>query len=167
MAEQQYQDPILKKYVDTITAATKQFKRVYYGDPIRIGTSELPALIIAKVDSRVSNLTNQEDRHELRISLTVVTDIRNTISDDKEMVRGVNSLYDIMEGRQEGTYLLKPSSLLYIIRHNVELDVGNNLRTDLNTMSRVDYGMTIDKRMESSWSIEGMLELTAHFTQNR
>lgn len=167
MAQEQYQDPVLKKYVETIESATKVFKRVYYGDPVRIGVSELPALIIAKVDTRVSNKSNIEDMHEMAISLTVVTDVRDSVSDDKDMVRGVNSLYDIMEGRDADTYELKTSSLLYIIRHNVEIDPGKNLRTDLNTISRIDYGMTMDKRKESSWSIEGMLQITANFTQPR
>lgn len=167
MSEIQYQDPILRKYADLILANTNAFKRVYFGDPIRIGASELPALILAKVDSNVGNLSNAEDLHEVRISLTVVTDVRDTISDDKTMVSGVNALYNLMEGRQEGTYQLKPTSLLYILRHNVEVDVANNLRTDLSGRTRVDYGMTMDKRAPSSWSIEGTVEITATFSQVR
>lgn len=167
MAENQYVDPILKKYAQLIEGYTKAFKRIYFGDPIRIGASELPALILAKVDTRVRNHSNVEDLHEVRISMTIVADVRDTISDDKLMVRGVNLLYDLMEGRTEGTYKLKTESLLNIIRHNVELDPGQNLRTDLETITRVDYGLTMDKRKESSWSIEGMVELTAHFIQVR
>jgi len=167
MADDLYQDPILKKYADLINGKTSNFKRIYMGDPIRIGMSELPALILAKVDTSVKNLSNVEDEHSIRISLTVVTDVRETISDDKPMVRGVNQLYDLMEGRQDGTYKLKPESLLGIIRNNVEVDPGNNLRTDLSTSSRINYGMTMDKRKENSWAIEGMLEITAHFIQVR
>ena len=167
MADEIYQDPILKKYADLINGKTKVFKRTYFGDPIRIGMSELPALILAKVDTTVRNLSNVEDEHTIRLSLTVVTDVRETIQDEKPMVRGVNQLYDLMEGRQDGTYTLKPESLLGIIRNNVELDSGKNLRTDLSTASRVNYGMTMDKRKENSWAIEGMLEITAHFIQVR
>lgn len=162
-----YVDPVLKKYADLIQANTKIFKRVYFGDPIRIGVSELPALILAKVDTRVSTMTNVEDRHEIRITLTAITDVRDTISDDKEMVKGVNSLYNLCEGRQDGNYQLKTDSLLYILRHNVELDSGNNLRTDLNTITRVDYGMTINKRQKDAWGIEGMIEFIANFNQIR
>ena len=169
MENQQYIDPILKKYVDTITGITNRFKRIYYGDPIRIGSSECPALIITKVDTNVSNMTNVEDVHSVRIMLTVVADTRDTISDDVTMVRGVNSLYNIIEGREDADYTLKSDSLLYILRHNVELDSGKNLRTDLNTMSHVDYGMTFGKRgqTDTSWSIEGTIEITANFSQVR
>lgn len=166
MPNQPYQDPILKKYGDLIVQYNKEIKRVYFGDPIRVGASELPCLILAKVDTRVANFTNVEDRHSVRISITLVTDVRDSISEDKTMVRGVNSLYDLMEGRN-ADYSLKANSILGIVRHNVELDVGNNLRTDLSSVTSVDYGMTVGKRKESGWSIEGMLELTATFTQVR
>lgn len=148
-------------------ANCKVLKRVYYGDPIRVASSELPVLILSKVDTRVMNLTNVEDEHAIRISITIITDIRDTISEDKTMVAGVNALYNLMEGRTEGTYQLKADSLLYILRHNVELDTANNLRTDLRTMTRIDYGMTMGKRAKEAWSIEGNLELTAHFIQIR
>lgn len=163
--QQEYTDPVMKKYGDLIDAS-QRFKRIYYGDPIRIGSSELPALIIAKIDTKVNKLTNAEDRHDIRLSFTVVTDVRDTISEDKTMVRGVNELYNLMEGRQ-ANFQLKADSLLYMLRHNIVLDDANNLRTDLSSMSSVDYGMTIGKRQEGAWSIEGTLEITATFTQIR
>ena len=143
MSNEIYRDPILKKYADMIQAGTKQYKRIFYGDPIRIGVSELPALVLAKIETRVSNYTSAEDRHDIRISMTVVTDVRATISDDKEMVKGVNSLYNLIEGRSDDDYTLKTDSLLYLLRHNVELDSGKNLRTDLDSMTQVQYGMTM------------------------
>jgi hypothetical protein len=162
-----YIDPIMKKYVDLIQANTSAFKSVYYGDPIRVGVSELPCLIVAKIDTRVSNMTNQEDLHEMRLSFTVVTDIRDTLSEDKHMVAGVNALYNLLEGRLDETYQLNPKSLLGILRHNVEIDPANNLRTDLKTITHVDYGMTMGKRKEGAWAIEGMLQLTGTFSQIR
>lgn len=166
MSNQIYQDPVLKKYGQLIESS-KLFKSIFYGDPIRIGSSELPALIIAKIDTRVGKFTNSEDAHEMRISFTAVTDVRDTIGEDKEMVRGVNSLYNLMEGRQESTYQLKTDSLLYILRHNEVVDSANNLRTDLSSVSKIDYGMTIGKRKDAAWSIEGTLEITSSFTQVR
>ena len=161
-----YKDPIMKKYADLITGINKEIKRVYFGDPVRIGASELPALIISKLDTRVGNLTSAEDGHAVRLSFTIVADVRDTIQDDKEMVRGVNSLYDIMEGREDD-YTLKTNSLLYILRHYAELDVANNLRTDLATMTSIDYGMTMGKRKEGAWSTEGTIEIISNFTQVR
>lgn len=166
MAEIEYKDPIMKKYADLITASTSNFKRIYFGEPVRIAASELPALVITKIDSKIGNHSNAEDLHELRLAFTVVADVRDTISEDKLMVKGANALYNLMEGRADN-YTLNADSLLYILRHNVEIDVGNNLRTDLNTMSRIQYGMAMGKRSENGWSIEGTLEITANFTQIR
>lgn len=163
--QQEYIDPIMKKYGDLIQASNR-FKRIYYGDPVRVATSELPVLIISKIDTRASFLTNAEDIHAVRLSFTVVTDVRDTISEDKTMVRGVNELYNLMEGRQ-ANFQLSTDSLLYILRHNQVVDAANNLRTDLATMSTIDYGMTMGKRQEGAWSIEGTLEVTSTFTQLR
>ena len=167
MPNDQYKDPILRKYADLITSQNKVIKSVFFGDPIRIGASELPAMVIAKIDTRVSNQSNMEDRHDLRISITIVTDVRETVSEDKTMVRGVNALYNLMEGREESNYYLKSDSLLHILRNHVTIDAANNLFTDLDSFTRIDYGMTLGKRGENMWAIEGTLELTATFIQLR
>ena len=157
----------MKKYGELIRASNKEIKQVYYGEPIRIPKSSLPALIVAKVDTTVVHQNNVEDLHHIRLAITIVTDIRDTISEDKTMVAGVNALYNLMEGRNESDYTLKADSVLYILRHNVEVDSARNLRTDLDSMTRVEYGMTMGKRAENEWSIEGMLEITSHFIQLR
>lgn len=157
----------MKKYGELIRAGNKEIKGVYYGEPIRIPKSSLPALIVAKVDTTVVHQNNVEDLHHIRLAITIVTDIRDTISEDKTMVAGVNALYNLMEGRNESDYTLKADSVLYILRHNVEVDSARNLRTDLDSMTRVEYGMTMGKRAENEWSIEGMLEITSHFIQLR
>lgn len=161
-----YKDPIIQKYISLIQSKTGKFKRFYFGDPIRVGASELPALIFSKINTQVSNLSNTEDEHRIQMSITVVTDVRDTISDDKTMVKGTNDLYDLLEGRN-ANYTLKEDSILNIIRHDVELDVGQQLRTDLNTISNIDYAMTMGKRVENGWSLEATLTFVAHFTQVR
>lgn len=163
-AQIQYRDPIMKKYADLITANTSNFKRIYFGDPIRIGVSELPALIISKTKTDISNETNAGDLHNVKLTFTIVTDIRETISDDRDMVRGIDSLYNICEGRNDD-YTLKTDSLAYILRHNVELDIAHQLRTDLNTVTSFDYGMTIGKRTPTAWAIEATVSIVANFHQ--
>lgn len=161
-----YTDPIMQKYADLIKSKTNNFKRIYFGDPIRLPGSELPVLIITKSDTIVENLNNQEDMHSIRIAFTIVADVRNTISEEQTMVRGVNNLYDYMEGR-DSDYKLKDSSLLAILRNNVEVDTANNLRTNLNSFTKVDYGMTVDKRGQESFAMEAMVEIVANFIQIR
>ena len=164
-----YRDPISKKYIDLIVGIVGEgfFKGIYYGDPIRIPVSNLPALIISKDETRIGNITNTEDQHLMAFMITVITDIRNDINDDKAIAPGTASLYDIIEGREEDTLKLKTKSLLHILRNNVDVDTTLGLRTDLGSITRADYGLTIGKREIESWAIEASIEFIAHFTQAR
>lgn len=168
-----YKDPVLKKYVDLITGVFGEgtFKEYYYGDPIKIPMSNLPALIIAKDETRAGNAidggTNVDDVHQMAITITVVTDMRAEINDDKTIAAGTAKLYDIMEGRDPTTLKLKTKTILDVLRGNLLVDSALGLRTDLGTPTRIDYGMTLGKREEEVWAIEAQLEFVAHFTQVR
>ena len=164
-----YKDPIIKKYMELITGIVGEgfFKYLYYGDPIKIPASNLPALIISKDETRVGNITNTEDEHLIALILTVVTDIRADINDDKAIAPGISSLYDIIEGREEATLKLKEKSIMHILRNNVDVDTTLGLRTDLGSITRADYGLTVGKREQESWAIEAQVEFIAHFTQIR
>lgn len=168
-----YKDPIITKYIDLIKGVVGEafFKAYYYGDPIRVPVSNLPAIIISKDETRASNAleggSNVDDTHLMALTLTVITDIRNDIQDDKAIAPGIATLYDIMEGRESGTLKLKTKSLLHILRNNVDVDTALGLRTDLGTITRVDYGLTVGKREQEAWAVEAQLEFIAHFTQLR
>lgn len=165
-----YTDPIIKKYSDLIKAKTNIFKKIYQGDPIRIPASMLPCLIISKVETRVGQTSNVEDEHGIAMRMTVITDIRKELStneNDSQIVEGIASLYDICEGRDNTTYALKDQSLLDILRTNQLVDATYNLRTDLSTLTRVDYGETLRDRDPEMWSTEARIEFVAQFIQNR
>lgn len=164
---QPYKDPIIKAYTDLIKANTNIFKAFYIGDPIRVPISNLPALIISKNETRIGKLSNAEDEHGIAMILTVITDIRADIKDDKEFAPGINSLYNIIEGRESDTLKLKTDSILHILRNNLVVDAAKNLRTDLTTITRADYGMTIGKRAPDMWAIEAQIEFVASFIQLR
>lgn len=164
---QPYTDPIISKYIDLIKANTNIFKGFYIGDPMRVPMSSLPALIISKNETIAGKLTNAEDEHGIAMILTVITDIRADVKDDKELAPGITSLYNIIEGRESDTLKLKTDSVLHILRNNLVVDASNNLRTDLTSNTRVDYGMTIGKRAPDMWAIEAQVEFVASFIQLR
>lgn len=161
-----YQDPVITKIFDLIRANTDIFKEFYYGDPIRVPASNLPAVILSREQTRIGNLNNAQDEHGMAMVMTIITDIRNDLSDYSNIVAGVNSLYSLVEGRS-ATYALNPQSMLYILRHNAELDVTNNLRIDLKTITAAEYGMTLGKRTEDGWAMEAQIKFVIHFTQTR
>ena len=161
------EDPIIKKYFDLIQANTKAFKGFYYGDPIMIPTSMTPALIGARRATRTKTFTNAEDQHSMTLIFTIVADVRPDIQDDKQLVAGNNRLYDLMEGRDPTTLLLKSTSLLAILRHNIDIDEAHQLWTDMSTPTQIDYGLVANKRAKPSWSIEGATTTVATLVQIR
>lgn len=162
-----YSDPIIRKYIELIKASTNVFNSVYQGDPFRIPKSNLPALLISKTQTQVKPLTNSEDSYTIGLTMTVITDIRDERSDDQQVTPGIAQLYDIIEGRDETTYKLKTNSLLNILRTNIAVDTAYNLRTDLGSITRVDYGMTIGKRTPEGYSTEGQIDFIATYSQIR
>lgn len=163
----QTKDPILKKYADLITSKMPVFNVVYYGDPVRIPASLLPALIVAKRSTQTSTFTTTEDMHRVTIVITIVTDVRADFSEDTAMVPGNSTLYDLMEGRDPATYLLKPNSLLAVLRNNIDIDQAHQIWTDIDAPTKIDYGLVMNKRQPASWSIEGALTTVASIVQPR
>ena len=164
---EEYKDPIIQKYIDLIKDNTNIFKKFYIGDPVRVPTSMLPVCIISKNETRVGKSTNAEDKHGMALILTVITDIRADVRDDKELAPGTTSPYNIIEGREDDTLKLKADSILNILRSNIDVDIAHNLRTDLGSITRVDYGMTIGKRQPDQWAIECQIQFVANFLQLR
>lgn len=153
-----YQDPVIGAYIALIKQYTgNTIKKFYQGDPIRIPVSNMPAIIVAKRQTMISPATNAEDSHKVTLVITVVADIREDISLDTSLVPGMGALYDIMEGRDPATLQLKPSSLLSIIRHNVDVNAQLQLFIDVDTPTKIDYSMTLGKRGEDMFGIEGAL----------
>ncbi len=164
-----YSDPILSKYIDLLKTKAGTIKVFFQGEPLRIGASQLPCVIISKRETMVGPHTNAEDEHKVGITLTVVTDIRSDLSTEDaqaNVVAGIATLYDLVEGRNVD-YTLKDTSILDILRSNPVVDSTYGLRTDLGTITRVDYGQTLRDRHKEEWSIEATIQLVAHFTQNR
>lgn len=162
-----YSDPILQKYIDLIKSHNGEIKAYFQGDPLRVGASLLPCCIISKTGTNVGPLSNAEDGHEIGLCITIITDVRSDLSSEEsnaKIVEGISSLYDLMEGRS-ADYTLKDTSILDILRSNITVDADNNLRTDLGSLTRVDYGVT--DREPGVWTTEARVDFTADFLQTR
>lgn len=165
-----YQDPIIAKYIALLKAkAGGSIKSYYQGEPVRIVKDNLPCAIISKRETRVGAHTNAEDEHAIGMTITVITDIRKDLStsdNNAQVVAGVATLYDIMEGRN-ADLTLKPTSVLSILRANLLVDAAHGLRTDLGTVTRIDYGQTLMGRAPEEWTIEAHVDFVSGFTQVR
>ena len=117
--------------------------------------------------ANIKIFTNGEDEHNMQIIFTVVADIRKDLQGDNTVTAGTSSLYDIIEGRDPVTLALKPESLAYILRHNVDLYQNLQFYVDVENPTKIDYAMTVGKRATDSWSNEGTLTLVAKLVQIR
>lgn len=162
-----YEDPILKKYIDLIQAQIPEIKSFYQGDPFNIPKVNIPALIISKSSTEIGPLTNSEDAYRIGLTITLITDIRDERNDNDMVAPGVAMLYDIMEGREETTYKLKSKCILNILRTNQIVDATYNLRTDLGSVTRADYGLTQGKRSPEGYAVEGQVDFLATYSQER
>lgn len=158
-------DPIIEKYFDLIKKNTQVFKAYYYGDPVRIPVSNMPAICGSRRMTTTTWGDSARDEHSMTLVFTIITDIRKDFSDDVTLVPGWNTIFDIVEGRDPSTLLLKSQSLLNIIRHNTL--IANEVWTDMKTATKVDYGLVANKRQPGSWSIEAAITTTCTLVQLR
>jgi hypothetical protein len=165
-----YQDPVIAKYIELLKAhAGGAIREFYQGEPVRIPSSSFPCALISKRETRVGPVSNAADQHEMALSITVIADVRSDLSTEsgaKNAVAGIAALYDLMEGRN-ADYTLKETSVLGILRSNLEVDAGLNLRTDLGSVTLVDYGTTLRDRAQEQWSIEARVDYVAVLQQAR
>lgn len=160
-----YLDPIIQKYTDLLKANCPKIKKYYQGEPYKVAASNLPAVFISKTSTAVGPHSNAEDEHECEFRLTLVTDIRDDLSTSEEnVVAGIASLYEIMEGRNS-SYVLNDDSILDVLRSNINVDTSNNLRTDLGSITRVEYSELNNR--DASWFIESHISFIGNFTQTR
>lgn len=162
-----YLDPVLEKYIDLIKANNGAIKSYYFGEPIRFPSVDLPCLFISKKTTNVDPITNTEDQHNMMLTMTLVTDVRSDLStQDANFTAGIATLYNIMEGRN-ADYTLKDTSILGILRSNLIVDGVNQLITDLETVTRIDYSHTMANRTPQEWWILSTIDFVCKFTQVR
>ena len=160
-----YADPLSEKLFTLIDAGDGgAITSYYHGDPFMIPRSDLPALIASKDATEIRDNSISEDQHDIKIVLTLVTDIRDDFGETAGIVAGWQTLYDIFEGR-DSNYILKSTSIMDILRSNSELD--NQAHIDTTSPMVVNYGFSLGKRGENTISVEASLSVPIFFTQIR
>lgn len=165
-----YRDPIIQAYLDLIKAnCNGRITHFYHGEPITVPSVNLPCVIISKQETRAGHITNKEDEHGIAMTLTLIADVRSDLSTQENrdaVAAGVTTLYELIEGRNDD-FTLQDHCILNILRHNSLVNSAFGLRTDLSSMTRVDYGQTLRDRAADSWTIEAKVDFVAQFIQVR
>lgn len=165
-----YRDPVIAQYIALIKEnCDGAIRHFYEGEPVAVPTSNLPCLVISKQETRVGVLNNAEDQHGMAMTMTLIADIRKDLStqeDRDKVAAGVSTLYELIEGRNKNL-TLRDNSILGILRGNILVNETYGLRTDLGSITRVDYGQTLRDRSKEAWTIEAQVDFVAHFAQAR
>lgn len=116
-----FKDPLIEKLFDLIDANDGgAITSYYYGDPVYIPRSNLPALIGARSSTGFENVTLAEDQQRIDVVLTLITDSRDSFGDTAGIVANWQKLYEIIEGR-DADYKLKSTSIMNILRTSGDL----------------------------------------------
>lgn len=162
-----YIDPIVQKYLDLIKANTTGIKGFYNGFVVKIPASMLPAVMIDIETTEADNFSDAEDVHRIGLVLVYIADIRQSLEESPLVVAGLNKVKEALVGRENADYKLKTTSILHLLRNNLNIDSGNNLRTDVGSFSVVTPSEVATGRFPGLFSAEGTIRFTAHFTQER
>lgn len=161
-----YKDPIVQKYLDLVKDNTSGIRGFYNGFVAKIPASMLPAVMISIESVEGISFSNDEDEHRVTLVLTYVADIRQTF-EESALATTLNKVVEALVGREETDYSLKTSSILYILRNNIDIDTANNLRTDVGSFSVATPGEVVTGRFPGLYSAEGTIKFLAHFVQER
>ena len=162
----QYKDPIIAKYLDLIKDNVGGIRTFYNGTLFQIPLSKLPLVMIDIENTEVSEFSNAEDQQIISLILTYIADMRKDTSAAQLMETGFEKVLDVLVGRTS-TYALKTNSILYVLRHNLNIDASNNLRTDVGNITVATPREVATGRMPGYWSAEGTIRFKAHFIQTR
>lgn len=153
-----YTDPVLGTLITIFNAEgpTQLKNRYYEGDPIMIAKGSMPAVFLTRDKSTVQQVTNMEDEHILSVVINVVTDVTRDWGQAFNKISSMSDVWDFIEGRNsDGT--LKITSLAYILRRYQTL--APKTWINLKRAIELDYGVGIEKRGPSIYSVEGIMKI--------
>lgn len=153
-----YKDPIITKLMEKLnTEGPSELRTKYiYGDVLIVPKDELPVCTIAKNNLMVLPDTNLEDLHIIPIVMNIIYDYTNDLTQDHQIVAGVNSLYKICEGR-DATYQLDTDSIMSVLRKYTQLDDNAWISIGQNEQTRIDYGIGQERRGAGIFSVEARI----------
>lgn len=160
MAE--YKDPVIAKLIEKLEAeGPERLRGKYYnGDVGIVPKSEMPVCSIAKDATKMRPADNMTTEHYMPLVINVIWDATEDIGQSEDIVSGVNSLYEVVEGRDE-TYQLAEETIAYVLMKYHNLDDNLWLAVGPNEEVDIDYGLGINRRGRGIHSLEAVIRVSA------
>lgn len=164
-----YRDPVIKALMDKFNAeGPEQLKgRYYYGDPIRVPKSVLPAVFLTKEETRLGAADNMNDQHTMKVNINLSIDITKDWGKAVDMASSHNQAAEWLEGRDENLDL-KTDSLAYIVRKYQTL-IGGRTWINLSEDTLIDYvvGAGIRGEGADAFTLEAILRINLTHHQQK
>ncbi len=159
-----YQDPVIAKLISVLNAQgpASLLNRYYFGDPLVVNKSALPAVFISRDKTVTGNDTVAEDYSRMGIAINVVYDLTRDFGQAFNNIQSSLAVYELMEGRG-ANYDFLPNSILGVLRGNYQLDA--TLYINLDKEVELDYGVTVNKRGEGIFAVEGVARFEVYHYQ--
>jgi hypothetical protein len=156
MAE--YKDPIIAKLIEKFEAEgpTELRGHYFHGDILLVPKREMPAVSIAKDETRIYPASNMEDEHYMPLVINVIYDWTKDLDQSSELAAGVTGLYKLVEER-DSDYQLVSNSLAYVLRKYQTLDDDVWISVGPNEQLQINYGLGIERRGPGIFSVEAVI----------
>ncbi len=135
--------------------ASGQFNAFYDGDPLLIGISRLPAIIVETSSANTLIGPTGFDKWQETITIKIVVNKRDEVGAEEDTVLGYKRLKQLVGARDITTKKFIPESLMGILRTNFTLD-DVVIHQDVT----IDYG--IGERGDELLTSEAHIQFTAH-----
>lgn len=158
---QGYRDPVIAKIIAVLNASgpVKLKNRYFQGDPVVVAKSQLPAVFISKDKTNIGNDTVSEDFSRMPMVLNVVYDLTRDFGQAFDNIDSATAVYEMLEARNPD-YSLRSDSIAAVLRHNQQLDA--HLYIDFDKDLELDYGVSIGKRGDGIFTVEGVCKFEVY-----
>ncbi len=163
----EYRDPIIKALITMFEAdgPAELIGHYYYGDTLAPNKSDLPVVAIARDGTQVVSDGTMLDRVVHSFTMSVIYDWTKDLDQSFDLVRGSTALYRLYQ-EMDDNFTIKQKTLIYALRKNQKL--GDNLFISINDNGLlVDYGIGVEKRGDSIFSVEGIVRFNVESTQQK
>lgn len=153
-------DPVISKIIEKLNAEGPAFlkNRYFYGDPLVVNASNLPACFVCKDSTAVRIADSAQDEHRMNLFINVVLDMKRDFNQSFENINSASTLYDLMEGRGSN-YAVRTDTIAYVLRKYQQLDT--NLWINYDQELTIDYGVGIEKRGPGVFTVEAVARFSA------
>lgn len=160
---QGYKDPVLTALINALEEnGPPELKgKYYYGDVMLVPKDQLPICSVARDRTRIGQASDLEDDNLMPLVINILYDYTADLTNDYNVVAGVNSLYRLVEARNPSNYAILPGTIAWVLRNKQQLANKLFLAVGPSEVLDIDYGLGVERRGPGIFSVESVIRVSA------